>query len=106
MLQPERLLFRDEDQEIVHAVAFDEIILCEQRVAGFQGFADDDVFGKAVVFAVPVAINNSEFGRWAKRGAQIAEGQTVPLEPVLDRLRVSIARMEADEKPKGPSPKA
>ena len=30
--------------------------------------------------------------------AQIAAGQTVPLEPVLDRLRASIARMQADEK--------
>ncbi len=27
--------------------------------------------------------------------AQIAAGQTVPLEPVLDRLRASIARMRA-----------
>jgi hypothetical protein len=27
--------------------------------------------------------------------AQIAAGQTVPLEPVLDRLRASIARMKA-----------
>jgi hypothetical protein len=27
--------------------------------------------------------------------AQIAAGETVPLEPVLDRLRASIARMEA-----------
>ena len=27
--------------------------------------------------------------------AQIAAGQTVPLEPVLDRLRASIARMTA-----------
>ena len=26
--------------------------------------------------------------------AQIAAGQTVPLEPVLDRLRASIARMQ------------
>jgi hypothetical protein len=28
--------------------------------------------------------------------AQIAAGQTVPLEPVLDRLRASIARMRAE----------
>ncbi len=27
--------------------------------------------------------------------AQIAAGETVPLEPALDRLRASIARMEA-----------
>ena len=42
----------------------------------------------------------------ARGEAQIAAGQTVPLEPVLDRLRSSIARMQAnDEKPKTPSPK-
>jgi hypothetical protein len=29
--------------------------------------------------------------------AQIAAGQTVPLEPVLDRLRASIARMKAQK---------
>lgn len=42
----------------------------------------------------------------ARSEAQIAAGQTVPLEPVLDRLRASIARMQADEKPETPSPKA
>ncbi len=31
----------------------------------------------------------------ARSEAQIAAGQTVPLEPVLDRLRASIARMQA-----------
>ena len=40
----------------------------------------------------------------ARSDAQIAAGQSVPLEPVLDRLRASIARMQADEKPKSPSP--
>jgi hypothetical protein len=42
----------------------------------------------------------------ARSEAQIAAGQTVPLEPVLDRLRASIARMQTDEKPETPSPKA
>src|ERR1700677_167885 len=44
----------------------------------------------------------------ARSEAQIAVGQTVPLEPVLDRLRSSIARMQADadENLKPPSPKA
>ncbi len=43
----------------------------------------------------------------ARSEAQIAAGQTVPLEPVLDRLRSSIARMQAeDEKLKTPTPKA
>jgi len=35
--------------------------------------------------------------------AQIAAGRTVPLEPVFDRLRASIARMQADEKPETPA---
>ena len=41
----------------------------------------------------------------ARSEAQIAAGQSVPLEPVLDRLRASIARMQDDRKPKTPSPK-
>ena len=43
----------------------------------------------------------------ARSEAQIAAGQTVPLEPVLDRLRSSIARMQQaeDEKLNPPSPK-
>lgn len=42
----------------------------------------------------------------ARSEAQIAAGQTVPLEPVLDRLRSSIARMQAeDEKLKTLTPK-
>ena len=41
----------------------------------------------------------------ARSEAQIAAGQTVPLEPVLDRLRSSIARMKTDEKFRTTSPK-
>ena len=43
----------------------------------------------------------------ARSEAQIAAGQTVPLEPVLDRLRASITRMQQaeDEKLKTPTPK-
>jgi hypothetical protein len=36
--------------------------------------------------------------------AQIANGETVPLEPVLDRLRASIARMKT--KAPEPTPKS
>jgi hypothetical protein len=39
----------------------------------------------------------------ARSEAQIADGQTVPLEPVLDRLRGSIARMKG--KPESPATK-
>ncbi len=42
----------------------------------------------------------------ARSEAQIAAGRTAPLEPVLERLRASIARMQADEKRKTPSPEA
>ncbi len=38
--------------------------------------------------------------------AQFAAGQIVLLEPVLDRLRASIARMQAKEKPAPLAPKA
>ena len=41
----------------------------------------------------------------ARSEAQIAAGKTVPLEPVLVRLRASIVRMQDDRKPKTPSPK-
>jgi len=41
----------------------------------------------------------------ARGEAQIAAALTVPLEPVLDRLHAGIARMQADEKSKTPSPK-
>jgi hypothetical protein len=43
----------------------------------------------------------------ARSEAQIAAGQTVPLEPVLDRLRASIDRMQKAEaeKPTTPTPK-
>jgi hypothetical protein len=34
-------------------------------------------------------------GALARSEAQLAAGQTVPLEPILARLRASIARMEA-----------
>jgi len=41
----------------------------------------------------------------ARSEAQIAAGETVPLEPVLDRLRASIARMQVDEKLEPLTPK-
>jgi hypothetical protein len=41
----------------------------------------------------------------ARSEAQIAAGQSAPSEPVLKRLRASIARMRADKEPKTPSPK-
>jgi hypothetical protein len=42
----------------------------------------------------------------ARSEAQIAAAQTVPLEPVLERLRASIAPMQAGENPAPLTPKA
>jgi len=42
----------------------------------------------------------------ARSETQIAAGQTVPLEPVLDRLRTSISRMQADKKQEPLTPRA
>jgi hypothetical protein len=42
----------------------------------------------------------------ARSEAQIEAGKTVPLEPVLERLRLSIARMQNAETPVPPAPEA
>ncbi|HLQ94627.1 MAG TPA: hypothetical protein VK148_31805 [Xanthobacteraceae bacterium] len=55
---------------------------------------------------MPKVVPESIAASLARSEAQIAAGQTVPLQPVLDRLRSSIARMQADEKLKSPTPKA
>eukprot|EP01037_Dinobryon_pediforme_P017868 gene17868-18097_t len=54
----------------------------------------------------PKPVPESITASLARSEAQIAAGQTVPLEPVLDRLRSSIARMQADEQHKPATPKA
>lgn len=41
----------------------------------------------------------------ARSEAQIAAGLTVPLEPALERLRISIARMKLDKTTRPPSAK-
>jgi hypothetical protein len=57
-------------------------------------------------YTPPKSVPESIAASLARSEAQIAAGQTVPLEPVLDRLRSSIARMQADEKLKTPTPEA
>ena len=42
----------------------------------------------------------------ARSKAQIEAGQTVPLAPVLQRLRESVARMEAGTSPAAPAPQS
>ena len=58
-------------------------------------------------YTSPKPVPESIADSLARSEAQIAAGQTVPLEPVLDRLRASIARMQQaeDEKLKTPTPK-
>ncbi len=53
----------------------------------------------------PKTVPESITASLARSEAQIAAGQTVPLEPVLDRLRSSIARMQADDQQKTNTPK-
>jgi len=48
-------------------------------------------------YTSPKPVPESIAASLARSEAQIAAGQTVPLEPVLDRLRSSIARMQADD---------
>jgi hypothetical protein len=57
-------------------------------------------------YTPPKPVPESIAASLARSEAQIAAGQTVPLEPVLDRLRSSIARMQADDKLKTPTPEA
>lgn len=53
----------------------------------------------------PKPVPESITASLARSEAQIAAGQTVPLEPVLDRLRASIARMQADQQLDANTPK-
>ena len=57
-------------------------------------------------YTPPKPVPESIAASLARSEAQIAAGQTVPLQPVLDRLRSSIARMQADEELKTPTPEA
>jgi hypothetical protein len=54
-------------------------------------------------YTPPKPVPESIAASLARSEAQIAAGQPVPFEPVLDRLRSSIARMQADEKLKTPT---
>ncbi len=77
-------------------------------------FVAEDRFAKAIIFRFfgltnfwsnstmnytsPKAVPESIAASLARSEAQDAAGQNVPLEPMLDRLRASIARMQADGK--------
>jgi len=53
----------------------------------------------------PKPVPESMSASLARSEAQIAAGQTVPMEPVLDRLRASIARMQTEKQPKPDMPR-
>jgi hypothetical protein len=56
-----------EDQKIIHAIGFHEILLVEQFVSGLDGFANDHIFTHAMIASVAIAINDSNPSSWSKR---------------------------------------
>ena len=55
---------RSEDQKIIHAVGFHEILRVEQFVSGLGGFANDHVFTHAMISSVAIAINDANLRSW------------------------------------------
>jgi len=53
-----------EDQEIIHAIGFYEILRVAQFVSGLSSFANDYVFTDAMIFSVAIAINDANLGSW------------------------------------------
>ena len=56
-----------EDQKIIHAVGFHEILRFAQFVAGLGGFANDHSSIHPMICSVAIAINDSDPGSWSKR---------------------------------------
>ena len=56
-LAPIRL--RSEDQKIIHAVGFHEILRVAQFISGLGGFANDHVLAHAMIFSVAIAIDDA-----------------------------------------------
>ena len=54
------LLASAENQEVIHIVRLDEVMLLYQREAGTFGFFDDQVAVEAVIVALAVAVNDAE----------------------------------------------
>jgi len=62
-----------EDQKIIHAIGFHEILCVEQFVSGPDIFANDHIFTHAMIGSVAIAINDSDPSSWSKRGAKVPE---------------------------------
>jgi len=71
---------------------------CKSLVAFFLFLKGGVCYYSLMNYTPPKPVPESIAASLARSEAQIAAGQTVPLEPVLDRLRSSIARMQADDK--------
>jgi hypothetical protein len=55
-----------EDQKIIHAVGFHEILRVAQFVAGFGGFANNHIFIHSMIRSVAIAIDDSNPGSRSK----------------------------------------
>jgi hypothetical protein len=60
--RPALLRLGSEDQKIIHAVGFHEILRVAQFVSGLGGFANDHVFAHAMICSVATAINDANPG--------------------------------------------
>ena len=62
-----------EDEEIIHLVAFHKVVLLDQCVTGFFRFADHDLAVYSVVFAVSIAVDDSDSCARPQSGTQVAQ---------------------------------
>ena len=56
-----------EDEEIIHPVAFHEILSVTQNVSCFGGFANNNILAHPVISSVPIAINDANLRSWFQR---------------------------------------
>ncbi len=66
-----RLWFWNNHQEVIHLVALHKVILLQQLVARLRCLTKYHIAGHPMIFAISVAVNNSNFGPRTKRGAQL-----------------------------------
>jgi hypothetical protein len=82
---------------LTHKGFFSAEIWCKSR-ARFPCPGKGGLWYNALMnYTSPKPVPESIAASLARSEAQIAAGQTVPLQPVLDRLRSSIERMQADD---------
>jgi hypothetical protein len=83
------------------------ISICHGRTGGRSNRLDEPAL--PIQYALMEMITDKPPADWleplARSKAEIEAGKTVPLEPFLDRLRASIARMKARPQEPGTVPK-